>query len=99
MICFFVSVRIIGEPGRYFCSGSSTLAVVVNSKRKKKLVVAPPASEEQHEDEQLYEVVEEVRARREINGTVFLGVFFAIDWFVDRTRTIFTTATRTRTNE
>ncbi len=35
-------VRIIGEPGRYFCSGSSTLAVVVNSKRKKKLV-APPA--------------------------------------------------------
>lgn len=45
--------------------------MVVNSKRKKKLVVAPPASEEQHEDEQLYEVVEEVREKREINGTVF----------------------------
>ncbi len=34
-------MRIIGEPGRYFCSGSSTLAVVVNSKRKKQLVKEP----------------------------------------------------------
>jgi diaminopimelate decarboxylase len=40
---FFSLVRIIGEPGRYFCSGSSTLAVVVNSKRKKKLVPPPSA--------------------------------------------------------
>jgi len=39
-------VRIIGEPGRYFCSGSSTLAVVVNSKRKKKLVVAAPEEQQ-----------------------------------------------------
>ncbi len=43
-IYLFISVRIIGEPGRYFCSGSSTLAVVVNSKRQKKLVVALPES-------------------------------------------------------
>merc|ERR1711991_270986 len=31
-------VRIIAEPGRYFCSGSSTLAVIVNSRRRKDLV-------------------------------------------------------------
>lgn len=38
-------VRIIGEPGRYFCAGSSTLAVVVNAKRKKKLIVAEDPKE------------------------------------------------------
>ena len=30
-------IRIIGEPGRYFCSGTSTLAVIINSKRRKDL--------------------------------------------------------------
>ena len=60
-------VRIIGEPGRYFCSGSSTLAVVVNSKRKKKLVPAIPSLDEhhdQHDHDHEHEdvIVEDVRA-------------------------------------
>lgn len=34
-------VRIIGEPGRYFCSGSSTLAVVINAKKRKAMMKPP----------------------------------------------------------